>query len=58
VGRRRLRGPYEDIDGYSRNPDGRFVDHVMKFMTYRNPQTLAKGCAVILRDPTSPATSA
>jgi hypothetical protein len=46
--------PYEDIDGYSRNPDGRFVAHVMKFMTYRNPQTLAKGCAVVLRDQHQP----
>lgn len=46
--------PYEDIDGYSRNPDGRFVEHVMKFMTYRQPQTLAKGCAVILRDAHQP----
>lgn len=41
---------YQDIDGYSRNPDGRFVDHVMRFMTYREPQTLAPGCVVVLRD--------
>jgi hypothetical protein len=32
---------YEDIDGYSRNPDGRFVDHVRKFMVYRDPQVVA-----------------
>lgn len=46
--------PYEDIDGYSHNPDGRFVDHVMKFMTYRMPQVVAPGCAVILRDAHQP----
>lgn len=45
---------YEDIDGYSRNPDGRFVDHVMKFMTYRNPQTIVPGCVVVLRDQHQP----
>jgi hypothetical protein len=46
--------PYEDIDGYSRNPDGRFVAHVMKFMIYRTPQTVAPGCAVIFRDAHQP----
>jgi hypothetical protein len=46
--------PYEDIDGYSRNPDGRFVDHVRKFMIYREPQVVAPGCAVILRDQHQP----
>ena len=46
--------PYEDIDGYSRNPDGRFVDHVKKFMIYREPQTIIKGCAVVLRDNINP----
>jgi cell wall-associated NlpC family hydrolase len=46
--------PYEDIDGYSRSPDGRFVDHVRKFMIYRDPQVVAPGCAVILRDSHQP----
>ncbi len=46
--------PYEDIDGYSRNPDGRFVEHVKKFMVYREPQTIVKGCAVVLRDAHQP----
>jgi hypothetical protein len=46
--------PYEDISGYSRSPDGRFVDHVMKHMVYRNPQVIAPGCAVILRDSHQP----
>lgn len=45
---------YEDIEGYSRNPDGRFVDHVMKFMDYREPQVVAPGCAVVLRDQHQP----
>ncbi|UTU07843.1 cell wall-associated hydrolase [Caulobacter phage C1] len=42
--------PYEDIDGYSQNPDGRFVDHIRKFMIYRDPQTVVPGCAVIFND--------
>lgn len=42
--------PYEDIDGYSRNPDGRFVDHIKQFMIYREPQTVIVGSAVVLRD--------
>lgn len=46
--------PYEDVEGYSRNPDGRFVDHVMKFMTFREPQVVAPGCAVVLRDKHQP----
>lgn len=46
--------PYEDIDGYSRNPDGRFVEHILKFMTYRNPQVLEPGCAVVIRDAHQP----
>ncbi|AXQ68667.1 cell wall-associated hydrolase [Caulobacter phage CcrPW] len=41
---------YDDISGYSRNPDGRFVDHVKKFMVLREPQTVVPGCAVIFRD--------
>ncbi|UTC29068.1 endopeptidase [Brevundimonas phage vB_BpoS-Marchewka] len=46
--------PYEDIEGYSRNPDGRFVDHVKRFMIYRDPQVIAPGAAVILRDQHQP----
>lgn len=46
--------PYQDIDGYSRSPDGRFVDHVRKFMLYRQPQKVIKGAAVILRDDHQP----
>jgi hypothetical protein len=46
--------PYQDIDGYSRSPDGRFVDHVKKFMVYRDPQTAVPGCAVVLRDQHQP----
>ncbi len=46
--------PYVDIGNYSRNPDGRFVDHVKKYMIYREPQTVVKGCAVILRDQVNP----
>lgn len=46
--------PYEDISGYSRSPDGRFVDHVKKFMVYRSPQTAVPGCAVVLRDAHQP----
>lgn len=45
---------YDDIDGYSRNPDGRFVDHLLKFMTLRDPQVIKKGCAVILREAHQP----
>lgn len=46
--------PYEDIEGYSRNPDGRFVDHVKKFLIYRDPQVVAPGSVVILRDQHQP----
>lgn len=46
--------PYEDIDGYSRNPDGRFVNHVKQFMIYREPQVVAPGSAVVLRDQHQP----
>lgn len=42
--------PYEDIDGYSRNPDGRFVAHLKKYLTFRVPQKVAEGSVVILRD--------
>lgn len=45
---------YEDISGYSRNPDGRFVDHVLKFTVFRQPQTVAPGCVVIFRDAHQP----
>lgn len=45
---------YEDRQGYSRNPDGTFVDHILRYMVYRNPQTIEKGCVVVLRDHINP----
>lgn len=45
---------YVDREGYSRNPDGTFVEHILKYMVYRKPQTLVKGCAVVLRDHHNP----
>lgn len=45
---------YDDIGGYSRNPDGRFVQHVMKYLTYREPQIVGHGSVVILRDAHQP----
>jgi cell wall-associated NlpC family hydrolase len=45
---------YEDIDGYSRNPDGRFLAHLRKFLVYPMPQTLKHGSIVVLREAQHP----
>ncbi len=42
--------PYVDVDGYSRNPDGRFVDLLMKYLEYPRDQKLRHGGVVVLRE--------
>lgn len=46
--------PYEDQSGYSRNPDGRFVDILKATFQWRSDQRPQHGCIVVLRDDHQP----
>ena len=41
---------YQDLQGYGRQPDGRFAAQVMRFLPLRQPQEIAHGSVVVLRD--------
>lgn len=42
--------PYTDVTGYSRNPDGKFVEILKDHFVWREVQTPRHGCVVVLRD--------